>query len=161
MLMVAIALAARISSADQSQFEAKTERIGGLGLGMPAQKVHANLSCHQPNKAREEFEGASGRYVQEWTYSDCGIQLHMGSYKKRGAKVIESITVTAPSQLATSRGIRIGSTEEEVAQAYGQFRDPEESRTGTFFVAGSIYGGLLFTLLNGKVVKIFLGAAAD
>jgi len=53
MLMVAIALAARISSADQSQFEAKTERIGGLGLGMPAQKVHANLSCHQPNKARE------------------------------------------------------------------------------------------------------------
>jgi len=32
---------------------------------------------------------------------------------------------------------------------------------GKIFVAGSIYGGAIFNLKDGKVVQIFIGAAAE
>jgi hypothetical protein len=37
----------------------------------------------------------------------------------------------------------------------------EDSQPGVQFVAGSIYGGLIFTINQGRVEKIFLGAAAE
>ena len=85
----------------------------------------------------------------------------MGSERKAGPKVVESITIKSPSKLVTSRGIHIGSTEGEVIQAYGQCRDQETSKKGEQLVAGSIYDGMIFNFKDGKVVSIFLGAAAE
>ena len=45
--------------------------------------------------------------------------------------------------------------------AYGRDRNAEESQVGSLFVAGSVYGGLLFTFEAGRVTQIFLGAAAE
>jgi hypothetical protein len=61
----------------------------------------------------------------------------------------------------TEKGIRIGSTEQEVNEAYGRFRNAEESKQGEVFVAGSVFGGLIFTFQQGRVSKIFIGAAAE
>ena len=60
-----------------------------------------------------------------------------------------------------SRGIHIGSTIVEVTTAYGKVENKEESESGKTFVAGSIYGGVIFTFTDGKVSQIFLGAAAE
>jgi len=58
--------------------------------------------------------------------------------------------------------MRIGSTEREVVEAYGRFRDPEEdSEEGRSFVAGSVYDGMIFDFQDGRVIRIFLGSAAE
>ena len=45
--------------------------------------------------------------------------------------------------------------------AYGRDRSAEDSTPGKNFVAGSVYGGLRLTFKAGRVVQIFLGAAAE
>ncbi len=144
-----------------SRFNTGEERVGELRLGLMEKEVPANIPC-KPRKGKEVYEGATGEYVQMWKYPECGIVLKMGSERKGGAKVVESISVTAPSTLVTSRGVRIGSTEREVVNAYGRYRDPEEpAGKGKQFVAGSIYDGMIFDFKDGRVVGIFLGAAAE
>ena len=84
----------------------------------------------------------------------------MVSEKKGGPKTIDSITIASPSKLQTQRGIGIASTEAEVAKAYGQFRNAESS-TPERFVAGSDFGGVIFSFEQGKVSGIFIGAASE
>jgi hypothetical protein len=85
----------------------------------------------------------------------------MVSEKRGGKKAIESITLTAPCTLATKRGIRIGSPEKEARKAYKKDWNREDNALSGSFVAGSIYGGIVFQLQNGKVSRIFLGASAE
>ncbi len=138
----------------------KEEGLGTLQLGLTEKQVKARIPC-KLHKGKEEFWAGSGDFVQEWRYPDCGIALNMSSSQRGRAKIVMSITIQAPSLLKTSRGIGIGSTEQEVAAAYGQDQDKEMSESGRSFVAGSIYGGVVFTFENGRVTKIFLGAGAE
>jgi hypothetical protein len=141
------------------EFAYDREQIGQLHLGLPAKEVQ-QLIPGQPSRGPEELWGADGQYHQEWKYSQAGIDLGLASEKKGGPKSVASITVTSPSKLQTQRGIGIGSTAAEVAQAYGPFRNAEDS-TPDHFVAGSNFGGVIFTLEQGRVSSIFVGAAAE
>jgi hypothetical protein len=85
----------------------------------------------------------------------------MASAKKGGAKRLLSITATPPCKLSTARGIHIGSSLKEVSKAYGDVQEKEQSRPGESFVAGSLFGGIIFDLKQGKVSEIFIGAAAE
>ncbi len=147
-------------AAEGAEFNSGGEKIGELRLGLSEKEINRIIPC-RPEKGKEILEGATGDYIQMWKYHDCGILLKMVSERKRGAKSVGSITVTSPCDFATGSGIRIGSEESEVVKAYGQFQDPEETKKGKVFVAGSIYDGMIFTLKEGKVVKIFLGAGAE
>ncbi len=150
------------AGSETEQFDTSKERIGELRLGMPEKDIAGSIPCKQPKKGKEIFEGATGEYVRTWKYPECGIELKLGSERKGGGKKIESITVTPPADLATGRGIRIGSTEGEVVKAYGRYRDRDgDTVKGEKFVAGSIYDGLIFDIKDGKVSGIFLGAAAE
>lgn len=113
------------------------------------------------SKGKNEEMGATGEWVQNWNYPAQGIELHMGSPKKNGAKTVSNIVATGKCALATSKGIKIGSTEAEVKKAYAKQQSKEESRAGETFVAGSIYGGVIFDFKKGKVSQIFIGAAAE
>lgn len=141
-------------------FDTRQEHLGGLRLGLPAKDVPGSLAC-TPKKGREVREAASGSYVQSWKCPEQGVDLTMSAERKGGAQTIVAIRVSPPSTLATSRGIRIGSTEREVLAVYGKDRDQDGSQQGKQFVAGSVYDGLIFSLQDGKVVRIFLGAAAE
>ncbi len=140
-------------------FDTAAERIGGLRLGMPAGEAEAAAPC-PPRKGREVLEQATGDFIQVWTLP-CGLELKLAGPKKGGPKTVAAVTVTAPSELATGRGVRIGSTEAKATTAYGRFRDREMSRAGASLVAGSVYDGLILTFKNGRVARIFLGAAAE
>jgi hypothetical protein len=142
-------------------FDVASERIGALRLGLPAGEIKALVPC-PPDTGKEIYEGATGDYVQTWNMSACGLKLKMGGPHKGAAKKIASITITTPSEWATIRGIHIGSTEAEVIAAYGAHRDKEgATKPGKVFVAGSIFDGLIFDFKNGRVTRIFLGAAAE
>lgn len=142
-------------------FDAAAERIGELRLGLAAEGVATVVPC-RPEKSREIYEGATGDSVQTWKMPGCGLELKMSGQHKGGKKTVAAITVTAPSELATSLGIRVGATEAEVVSAYGRYRDKDGvSKRGRTFVAGSIYDGLIFDFKNGRVTRMFLGAAAE
>ena len=135
------------------------ESIGGFRIGLSETEFKEITLCPL-KRGPEQLWGADGSYHQKWEYSGCGITLGMVSEEKGAPKSIESITVTPPSTLTTKRGIGIGSTEQEVLNGYKQYWNREESGPGNF-VADSIYGGLIFNLEGGRVVRIFLGAAAE
>jgi hypothetical protein len=142
------------------EFPLEKEKIGKLHIGLSEREVK-QIIPGKPTRGPEKWWGADGQYHQEWKYPDVGITLGMVSKKKSGIKSIESITITSPSKLQTQRGIRIGSTEQEVIKAYGHFQNAEDSKQGEFFVAGSIFGGVMFNFHQGRVSSIFIGAAAE
>jgi hypothetical protein len=137
----------------------RKERIGSLRIGLSEQKVKQIMNCNL-DREPEKFGQADGAYHQEWKYADCGIVLGMVSDRQDAPKSIHSITTTSPSRLSTKKGIRIGSTKRAVIKAYKSDWNREDGGSESF-VAGSIYGGLIFQFENGKVSRIFLGAAAE
>lgn len=137
-----------------------SERIGSLRVGLSESEVAKSAGCAL-RRGPEELWGADGAYHQTWRCDACGLRLGMVSARRWAPKHVESITIIAPSTLATSRGIRIGSTEQAVRKAYKAEWNKEESKQSGGFVAGSIYGGLLFEFQDGKVSQVFLGAAAE
>ncbi len=153
------ALAQKIAAS--TRYDTAKERIGGLRLGLMENDTAASIPC-TPKKLKEIYEGATGDSVQTWKFAACGIVLKMSSPKKGAPKSIAAITLTKPATFATSRGIRIGSTEQEVLAAYGRYRDTDgDSKKGKRFVAGSVFDGIIFEFQNGTVVRIFLGAATE
>lgn len=136
------------------------ERIGSLRVGLHESELQRAIDC-KLQRGSEKLWGADGLYHQTWQCAACGLNFGMVSDTRGGKKAVESITVTTPCTLATKRGIRIGSTEQEVRKAYKQDWNKEDSTPGKTFVAGSIYGGIVFQFQDGKVSRIFLGAAAE
>lgn len=136
------------------------DSLGGLKLGQSAAVVLKVLGTPQSKGKDIEWE-AIGEFVQEWSFPKQGLTLAMSSKKRGGAKTILNLTAEAPCELATSRGIKIGSPEAALAKAYRDVFNKEESEPGKLLVAGSIYGGVMFHLEDGKVAQIFIGAAAE
>lgn len=144
------------------------ESIGPLREGMTASEVVDLLG--QPSEKGEIFEeGATGLWVQEWKHPDKGVFLFMRAPTERGAQTVGAITVKAPNEYATKRGIAVGSTRAAVEKAYGDVQDQdrvfdsggEPDADASTFVAGSIFGGIIFSFEAGKVSEIFMGAAAE
>lgn len=147
------------ASGADDQFLEK-EALGKLKLGTKAADVTA-LIGKPDSKGKDTEWAATGEWVQEWKYKSQGLKINMASESKGGAKAISSITAEAPCKLATARGIHLGSTVAEVTKAYRDVQDKEQSEPGKTFIAGSVYGGVIFTFTGGKVTQIFVGAAAE
>ncbi len=138
-----------------------SERIGGLGLGAAAATVAAAVPGCRWTHGTERFWPADALHHQNWDSTGCGLRLDMVAEQAGGPQRVGSIRLTPPSPLRTSRGVGIGSTEAEVRRAYGREWNAEDSRQAGAFVAGSLYGGLVVTFRQGRVVSLFLGAAAE
>lgn len=138
----------------------REERIGPLYIGLGEKEAVAAIPC-PVSRGKETFLAATDDWGQKLSFPACGIELDVVSTAKGGAKSVTAIVVSQPSQLATSRGIRVGSTEDEVITAYQPFLDRGATRRGKTIVAGSIYGGLIVSIAQGKVSEIFLGAVAE
>jgi hypothetical protein len=148
---------------DETATEAmlRAESLGGLRLGLPEKDV---LKLLGPPAKRGEvvFQEADGNYVQDWHYPDKGIDLLMSAgEKKSGEKTIANITASAPCTFATRKGIKIGDAESAARKAYAKHVDRETTADPGILVVGSIYGGIIFNFTEGKVSRIFFGAAAE
>lgn len=155
---LAIVFCTTASGADDKFLE--NEVLGKLKLGLKAADV-ITLIGKPDSKGKDTEWAATGDWVQEWRFKSQGLTLNMASESKGGAKTLLSITAAAPSKLTTARGIHIGSTTAEVTKAYRKVEDKEQSEAGKTFVAGSVYGGVIFTFTGGKVSHIFIGAATE
>jgi len=163
-VVAAIALALPALAQQKSEDELfklmKSEKIGDLKLEMTEAQVKQLLPA-QPARAREQLWGADGQYHQKWTYAPQGLRLSMVSEKKGAAKTLESIECSARCTLKSTRGVGIGSALADVQKAYAAEFNKEESKLPGIFVAGTIYGGLIFNFKAGKVSVMYLGAAAE
>jgi hypothetical protein len=135
-----------------------SEPLGDLALGKKAAEVEKVLGKPE-SKGKKTFQEATGTHVQEWNYPAKGLTITMEFAKKN--ETVSMIRAKGSCALATARGIKIGSPEAAVSKAYGKERDKESSEAGKSFVAGSVYDGVIFTIKDGKVSEIFIGAAAE
>ncbi len=158
-LLIAIAgpCAAPLIAAEKSVTD---EPLGKIALGQKADDL-VKLLGKPEAKGKDTEWAATGEWVEEWKYPAQGLRINMASGKKGGAKTVSTITATTGCKLATARGITIGSPVAAVRKAYGKLEDKEQGGKGDTFVAGSVYGGVIFTLKAGKVAGIFIGAAAE
>lgn len=149
-----------VAASDESFDVLKGESLGKIKYG-EKQKVILKLLGEPKSKGDDVHWEATGEWVQDWSYPDQGIELKMASKKKGGAKTVSIIMGLPACKLATTRGIKIGSSLAEVRKAYGDVEEKSDPPDDDTFVAGSIYGGVIFTLKHKKVVEIFIGAAAE
>lgn len=136
----------------------QNEQLGPFRLDMSAEQVKKASTCAFQYGEQVE-ETATGLFMVDWTSPGCGITLAMGSKTAQGGQTIQRMSMGEKSQFHTQRHIGIGSQMADVMAAYGRERSPMSS--DETFIAGSIYGGMIFSFTNGKVSNIFLGAAAE
>lgn len=131
-----------------------------LMIGTPSATVIEKLGKPVVVETGEMSE-VSGMYPEVWDFPDKGIRLAMESEDPKSAdKIVGDFSVYGSSASKTSRNIGVGSSRKEVKQAYGTDINKDESSDESL-VAGSIYGGVIFTMDNDKVSEIFVGAAAE
>ncbi len=143
------------------------EQIGGLGLGDSAKKAVTLLGV--PVDVDEEYPNeVDGGFTRQWKHSN-GITLNIWTEKSEKNPDAQTekgsvgfITVNSPSQAKTRYGIGIGATRSQVLAAYGDCISAEEQNGDSESVlAGTVYGGVLFSMRDGKVESIDVGAMAE
>lgn len=138
----------------------RSEGLGEFRIDLDGEQVLKLLGEPEAKGRMLKWE-ADGRHHQTWQYREQGIILDMVSESAADVPKIASVQIVSPSMLKTRRGIGIGATYSDVEDAYGPEKDEENSAPPSTFVAGSPYGGLMFSFERGKVTKILLGAAAE
>ena len=158
-----VGLAPATHAADEAAIQAllRKEGLGALHLDQSEREVIKLLG--KPEKeGKLTRQEADATYVQQWEFPSKGLSLLMSAGpKKNGARTIAAITARAPCPFATQRGIKIGDAESAPRKAYAAVADRESPAERGAFVAGSIYGGIIFNFEHGKVSRIFIGAGAE
>ena len=140
----------------------KDEAIGFIKIGVVSGDILKKLGRPE-KKSKLEVWGADGEEHQTWYYQAKGIELDLvGSESKQA---VNMITISSPCNLKSKRGIGIGSTRDEVLKAYKKEIDLSEVRASLTdsdeLVAGTVYDGLIFDIVDDRVSSIFIGAAAE
>lgn len=143
--------------------DCRLDRLGPVRLdwlveGLPIAQVIEKLG---PPATREPpvEEGATGEWVSVAAWPDQGITVLLTAGAATEDGTVRGIWVRPPSTLQTDRGIGLGASAGQVHTAYGNTLDPRGRADQ--LVAGSIYGGVTFTLASGRVVEIFVGPGAE
>lgn len=152
-----------VKSFAQSKITSKitnSEIIDGWLKKSITQQVIIDKIGNPEKKGEDVYLESIGTYAQTWVYSSLGIVLEMESENQGGNKIVRSITISQPCKLTTSQGISIGSNANIIRKKYKKLIDYSNSDKNGI-VVGSIYDGTIFTLKEGVVVEIFIGAAAE
>lgn len=155
-----------------SDFSMTAEAIGALRLGMSTTEILTVLGA-PTSKSRPSYEYATGLVIQSWNYPSEGLSLDISldraspvrtRFPRGRAPVakgtLESIAVQTPSTRTTSKGIQIGTEAGAAVRAYGKHLSREFGSPDRL-VVGSVFGGLLLDIKDGRVSHMFLGAAAE
>lgn len=136
----------------------KNESIWGIKKDMQSKKVIEVIGYPDEKSTAEEW-GSDGQIHQKWTFANQNVELDMIG-EENSNQVVNSIYVKSPSDAKTSRNIGIGSNITDVTNKYSN--EIDKSQTTEFqIVAGTIYGGIVFTFENKKLTSIFLGASSE
>lgn len=134
------------------------QQLGPLRLGLKESEIKGLGKAKASSKP--VVEGATGLTVQTRTYPSQGLSITWSREKSVDPWRVERFSAASPNVWKTPQGIGLGSKAELVRSTYASLLDAESSGPEQL-VVGSIYGGVMFTLKQGRVVRIFVGAAAE
>ncbi len=99
----------------------KKEGFGALKLGMVSTNLMQLLGPPDSTSA-EVYWGADGAYHSDWIYTEKGIRLGLSRIgddsSEKSLKMMDRISIYAPCELTTARGIGVNASIAEVKQAY-------------------------------------------
>ncbi len=135
----------------------ENEYFGAIKTGLFAEDIIKILG-EPESKSVITLSEVDGMNSQTWYYSDNGIEISFSQNENQ--KWFSVSYLLQPNFiLKSSRGVGIGSLRAEVVKAYekeiGEEAGPDQ------VVAGTLYGGIVFWLENGRVKNIFVGASAE
>jgi hypothetical protein len=133
------------------------EKFGEIGIDLSSEMVVKALG-EAETKSNVEVSQVDGANVQTWMYPSKGLEISFSEDENK-KWTVASYSITEKSTLKSSRGIGIGSSREEVLKAYE--KDIGEQSDEGSIIAGTVYGGIVFWLGEGKVRSIFVGTMAD
>lgn len=141
----------------------RNETLGLLKIGVSADEVVKGVG-KPAKKSLAKIWPADGWEHQDWYYPEKGIELNM--VRRDGIQVVSMIDVKSPCKFKTKRGIGIGSAAIDVETAYNneinpQYREIFGVKNLDKLIAGTVYGGVMFSLQDDVVSEIFIGAAAE
>jgi hypothetical protein len=137
-----------------------TEGFGALHLNLEEKHVVRLLGAPTTKGPRVLWEG-DALYHQTWRYPAQGITLDMVAQSGTERLTIAGIRIGLSSTLKTARGIGIGDSYADVENKYALDKDEAHTDPPFTFVAGSLYGGVIFSFENNKVTQIFLGKSGE
>lgn len=138
----------------------REERLGGVGPGSTDAEVTKLLG--KPAKASPaQEEGATGELATVWDYPEAGVNLVLAASTKEGPFRVRNLSIAAPSQLKTSKGIGVGSSRAAVERAYAPDLNKELSNDALVVVGTDMYEGIKIRIDNGVVSSITLGGDGE
>jgi hypothetical protein len=154
------ASACDVSQKNDTTFELmNSESFGSLKMSMASGEV-VKLLGKPEKQSKAMLQPADGAWHQTWVYMKKGIIIEMSSDSQSGAQQVCSVTLKSPCSLKTKKGIALGASYQEVMKAYTGNIDKEQASKNAI-IAGSVFGGVVFTFTGGKVTRIYLGASAE
>lgn len=138
----------------------RSDGLGELRIGMPQKEV-IELLGEPEGRGKQLLWEADALHHQEWRYPRQGIFLDLVSDSAESIQRVASIRTGLHSTLETTRGIKVGDSFAAVNKAYAEQLDADNSDPPFTLLAGSLDDGILFSFEEGKVIRIFLGAAAE
>ncbi|MCB0715117.1 MAG: hypothetical protein R2796_07275 [Chitinophagaceae bacterium] len=154
------ALAAMQKTSHENFNALKNSDLGQIGeyfIGMQATDVLQKLG-KPSSQSKTAVWPADNWTHQDWEYPEQGIRFNMIQENADTNFQIFSITISSPATIKTKKQIGIGSTYEEVMQAYQNEIDPAAS-SAKLVVVGSLNGGLLIYLHNHQVIRLSSGTS--
>jgi hypothetical protein len=136
----------------------REETLGGVRAGIAETELVKLLGAPTSKSAPVE-EGATGELVSTWSWPN-GVEASMTATSATGAATLRMLIASGSSTLQTSKGIRVGSSRQEVDAAYGAAANPAHS-TEDFVLVGEMFDGLRIRLVGGKVTSISLGSDGE
>ena len=134
------------------------EALGNIEMGQTEREVRATHGAPEETEG-PLFQGATGLYEWTWRYKEPDLQISFSAQEEDGPWTISALATTRES-LKTRRGVHVGAPLEAASEAYGDVIDAENFDED-LLVAGSLYGGVIFTLKDNHVESIFIGASAE
>lgn len=141
--------------------------INGFKLGESAKAVE-NIYDETPER-KTYTQDATGTTIKELDYKSLGLKVYNEFEDSEDDGKMTSIEIYGTSKLQTARGIKIGSSKEEVLKAYPSNSilksDSVDENTiivgypGSEPVYGSEKGNIYYFVKNGKISRILLAYA--
>jgi hypothetical protein len=155
LLLVLLCLPARAASPTLSQ----AQQVGPIKLALAESKL-AGLVGKPASESKPVLEAATGLTVKKRVYPKLGLTLTLAQEGPGQPWTLARFTADSPCPWKTPQGIGLGTAAETVRQVYQPLVDPEMT-TSQQIVVGTVYDGVIFSVKQGKVSSIFVGAAAE
>jgi len=137
----------------------RSERFGPLWLGRAVTAVVAAIGEPGSKTPIEDWD-ATGERISTWTWPAKGLTAEIDHSSAGKPTSVASFTLEKGAPWRSLIGVGLGSTIADVKHWYGPYRDQDSSKPGRF-VAGSLYGGIVFGIDGGVVSRVFVGASAE